>query len=65
MGSFTEVTSFPDALAAFRAGAIRTDGLITHRFSVDEYEHALHAMRTDKSAHKIIITPRDGMNNAQ
>ncbi|MFM7211063.1 MAG: alcohol dehydrogenase catalytic domain-containing protein, partial [Actinomycetota bacterium] len=26
MGSFTEVDSFPDALAAFRAGAIRMDG---------------------------------------
>lgn len=65
MGSFTEVTSFPDALAAFRAGAIRTDGLITHRFSVNEYEQALHTMRTDKSAHKIVITPRVGVPHAQ
>lgn len=63
MGSFTEVTSFPDALSAFRTGAIRTNGLITHRFSVDEYEQALHTMRTDRSAHKIVITPRDGMSN--
>ena len=65
MGSFTEVTSFPDALAAFRSGAIRTNGLITHRFSVDEYEQALHAMRTDKSAHKLVITPREGKSNAR
>jgi threonine dehydrogenase-like Zn-dependent dehydrogenase len=36
MGSFTEVDSFPDALAAFRAEVIRTEGLITHRFSVQE-----------------------------
>lgn len=57
MGSFTEVDSFPDALAAFRAGAIRTDGLITHRFSVDDYGRALETMRTDRSAHKIVITP--------
>ena len=57
MGSFTEVDSFPDALAAFRAGAIRTDGLITHRFTVDEYASALETMRTDRSAHKIVITP--------
>jgi len=57
MGSFTEVDSFPDALAAFRAGAIRTDGLITHRFPVADYEAALEALRSDSSAHKIVITP--------
>jgi len=56
MGSFTEVDSFPDALAAFRAGAIRVDGLITHRFGVDEYAAALEALRSDRSAHKIVIT---------
>jgi len=57
MGSFTEVDSFPDALAAFRSGAIRTDGLITHRFGVNEYGAALEALRSDRSAHKIVITP--------
>ena len=57
MGSFTEVDSFPDALAAFRAGAIRIDGLITHRFAVGDYGRALEALRSDRSAHKIVITP--------
>lgn len=57
MGSFTEVDSFPDALAAFRSGAIRTDGLITHRYSIGDYTAALATMRTDRSAHKIVITP--------
>lgn len=57
MGSFTEVDSFPDALAAFRSGAIRTDGLITHRYTIDAYAEALAAMRSDRSAHKIVITP--------
>ena len=57
MGSFTEVDSFPDALAAFRSGAIRTDGLITHRYPIDAYAEALEAMRTDRSAHKIVVTP--------
>jgi D-arabinitol dehydrogenase (NADP+) len=57
MGSFTEVDSFPDALAAFRAGAIRVDGLITHRFGVGDYGQALKALRSDRSAHKIVITP--------
>jgi D-arabinitol dehydrogenase (NADP+) len=57
MGSFTEVDSFPDALAAFRSGAIRTEGLITHRYPIDAYAEALAAMRSDRSAHKIVITP--------
>lgn len=57
MGSFTEVDSFPDALAAFRAGAIRTDGLITHRYSVNDYAKALQALGGDRSAHKIVVTP--------
>lgn len=57
MGSFTEVDSFPDALAAFRSGAVRTDGLITHRYSLEGYAEALDAMRSDRSAHKIVITP--------
>lgn len=55
MGSFTEVDSFPDALAAFRAGAIRMDGVITHRFALGDYADALDALRSDRTAHKIVI----------
>jgi D-arabinitol dehydrogenase (NADP+) len=57
MGSFTEVDSFPDALTAFRSGAIRMDGLVTHRFSVADYAQALETLRADRSAHKIVIVP--------
>ncbi len=57
MGSFTEVDSFPDALAAFRSGDIRTEGLITHRFELSEYAAALEALRSERSAHKIVIVP--------
>lgn len=56
LGSFTEVDSFPDALRAFRSGAIRMDGVITHRFGVAEYPRALAAMR-EPGTHKIVITP--------
>ena len=55
MGSFTEVDSFPDALAAFRAGAIRMDGVITHRFPLERYGDALDSLRSDRSAHKVVI----------
>lgn len=57
LGSFTEVDSFPDALAAFRAGAIRMDGVITHRFGLEDYGAALAALRQDRSAHKVVVVP--------
>lgn len=60
MGSFTEVDSFPDALNAFRSGRISMEGVITHRYPLDDYALALTALRTDRSAHKIVITPPRG-----
>ena len=54
-GSFAEINSFPAAIAALRSGRARTDGLITHRFPLDEYGAALDALRDDRTVHKIII----------
>ncbi|HEY2269689.1 MAG TPA: zinc-binding dehydrogenase, partial [Streptosporangiaceae bacterium] len=54
-GSFAEINSFPAAIAALRSGRARTDGLITHRFTLDEYPDALDALRGDRTVHKIII----------
>jgi len=57
IGSFAEITSFASAIAALRSGRIRTDGMITHRFPLDQYGAALECLRTDKSAHKVVIVP--------
>jgi D-arabinitol dehydrogenase (NADP+) len=54
-GSFAEIDSFPAAIAALRTGRARTEGLITHRFKLDEYPGALEALRSDRTVHKIII----------
>jgi D-arabinitol dehydrogenase (NADP+) len=54
-GSFAEINSFPAAIAALRTGRARTEGLITHRFRLDDYAGALDALRSDRTAHKIII----------
>ena len=54
-GSFAEIDSFPAAIAALRSGRARTTGLITHRFTLDEYVSALDALRNDRTVHKIII----------
>ena len=56
-GSFAEISSFPAALAALRAGRARTDGLITHRFGLGDYALALETLRSDRTAHKVVVVP--------
>jgi D-arabinitol dehydrogenase (NADP+) len=56
-GSFAEITSFAAAIAALRGGRARTDGIITHRFSLDDYPKALDAVQNDPSVHKVVIVP--------
>jgi D-arabinitol dehydrogenase (NADP+) len=56
-GSFAEIDSFPQALAALRSGKVLTDGMITHRFGLENYGDALEAQRTDPTRHKIVIGP--------
>lgn len=57
LGSFAEITSFASAIAALRSRRIRTDGIITHRFALEDYGPALETLRSDKSAHKVLIVP--------
>ena len=57
IGSFAEITSFASAIAALRSGRIRTDGIITHRFELEDYGAALETLRSDKTAHKVLIVP--------
>jgi len=54
-GSFAAIDTFPLAIAALRTGRARTDGLITHRFKLDDYAGALDALRGDRTVHKIIL----------
>ena len=56
-GSFAEMTSFGAAIRALRSGRARTDGIITHRFSLDDYGKALDAVAGDRTAHKVVIAP--------
>jgi D-arabinitol dehydrogenase (NADP+) len=56
-GSFAEMTSFAAAIRALRSGRARTEGMITHRFSLDDYDKALDAVARDRSAHKVVIAP--------
>jgi D-arabinitol dehydrogenase (NADP+) len=56
-GSFAEMTSFGAAIRALRSGRARTDGIITHRFSLDDYDKALDALAHDRGVHKVVIVP--------
>lgn len=56
-GSFAQITSFPDALAALRNGRVRTEGLITHRYPLEQFGEALAAVSTDPTAHKVVVAP--------
>jgi D-arabinitol dehydrogenase (NADP+) len=56
-GSFAEMTSFGAAIAALRSGRARTDGIITHRFSLDRYGEALDTLAHDPTCHKVVIVP--------
>ena len=54
-GSFAEMTSFGAAIAALRTGRAKTDGIITHRFGLEDYGKALDSLQHDPSVHKIVI----------
>ena len=40
-GSFAQVNCFDRSLAMLRSGRVRTDGLITHRFALEQYGDAV------------------------
>jgi D-arabinitol dehydrogenase (NADP+) len=57
VGSYAEMTSFPAAIAALRSGRVRTEGLITHRFALTDFDRALEAVAHDRTAHKVVVVP--------
>lgn len=56
-GSFAQQLTFDRAVAALRSGAVDTTGIISHRFSLDDYQGALDAI-SDSSVVKSVIEPR-------
>lgn len=56
-GSFAQVHSFTGALAMLRSGRVRTDGLITHKYKLEEWQNVLDTHAHDGTAHKIVMIP--------
>lgn len=55
-GSFAQQFSFDRALSALRSGRVRTQGMISTRFSLDAYGEALDAV-ADSTVVKVLIVP--------
>jgi D-arabinitol dehydrogenase (NADP+) len=55
-GSFAQQFSFDRALSALRTGRVKTEGMISRRFSLDAYAEALAAV-ADSSVVKAVIVP--------
>jgi D-arabinitol dehydrogenase (NADP+) len=55
-GSFSQAYSFDRAISALRGGRVRTEGIITHRFGLDDYGAALAALG-DSACIKAVIQP--------
>lgn len=56
-GTFSQAYTFERALRMMRSGRIRTDGLITHRFGLDDYAQALDAVAHNREAVKTVLVP--------
>jgi 2-desacetyl-2-hydroxyethyl bacteriochlorophyllide A dehydrogenase len=56
-GSFAQAYSFDRALAVLRSGRVRTDGMLTHHFALDDYGAALDAIRSDPGCLKAAVRP--------
>ena len=52
------MTSFAAAVAALRTRRVRTDGIISHKFPLDDFGKALETLASDPTAHKVVIDVR-------
>lgn len=57
VGSFAQAYGFERAVEVVRNGRVRTDGIVTHRFGLDEYGDALEAVRSDPTCLKAAVIP--------
>ena len=56
IGSFSQTYCFPRAVAYLDSGKIKTKGMITNKYKLDDFQLALDKMNS-RGALKICITP--------
>jgi 2-desacetyl-2-hydroxyethyl bacteriochlorophyllide A dehydrogenase len=59
LGSMAVLHSFGAALELIAGGVVRTEGLVSHRLPLEEYEHALEIVRTGAGV-KVHVQPGPG-----
>jgi D-arabinitol dehydrogenase (NADP+) len=58
-GSFAQTHCFDRALLALRTGRVRTDGIVTDRFRLDEHAAALEAVRGSQAVKAVVTAERE------
>ena len=56
-GSFAQTHCFDRALLELRSGRVRTDGIVTNQFPLEEYGRGLGSLRDNGSCLKAAIVP--------
>jgi D-arabinitol dehydrogenase (NADP+) len=56
IGSFSQTYCFPRAVAYLDSGKIKTKGMVTNKYKIDDFQQALDKMNS-RGALKICITP--------
>jgi D-arabinitol dehydrogenase (NADP+) len=55
-GAFAHTYGFARAIGLIRAGKVNPDGIVTHRFALDDYSAALAAL-SDPECLKAVVQP--------
>jgi D-arabinitol dehydrogenase (NADP+) len=55
-GSFGQVHCFDRALAELRSGRVRSEGMVTHTFPLEDFETAIGCLRDEPSCLKVALT---------
>lgn len=63
IGAFAQVYDFGRAIRALRSGAVSSDGMITHRFALDDYAAALEAVGSSECI-KAVVEPNGAPSTA-
>ena len=57
IGSFAQTHCFDRAIQALQSGTVKVKNLVSHSFSLDEYDKGLEEVISGKNSHKVLIRP--------
>ncbi len=57
IGSFAQTHCFDRAINALETGIVKVDNLVTHKFSLDDYDKGLDTIKDGRQSIKILIAP--------